>query len=105
MASTFYQRSLALKSGESKGTASNLFGRKNWEDVKMQINPFTNKQNSNKRHQFQHSGKFSAEEDSVLIKAVQKMGKNWAMISKTYMPTRTARSIRERYMNYLASQF
>ena len=48
-----------------------------------------------------HTGKFSSEEDKVLIDAVRKLGKNWTMIQKKFLPNRSSWSIRERYMNYL----
>lgn len=37
-----------------------------------------------------HTGKFSSEEDKVLIDAVGKLGKNWTMIQKKFLPNRSS---------------
>ena len=44
-------------------------------------------------------GHFSKEEDEILKNAFQKYGKNWAIIAKKWFKGRTAKQIRDHYMN------
>ena len=48
-------------------------------------------------------GKWTPEEDQILIDCVKKHGKNWA-IAKTQLQGRTNHQCRERYINYLSQK-
>lgn len=46
-------------------------------------------------------GKFSQDEDSILINAVREYGQNWSIIRKLKLSNRTPKQLRERWINYL----
>lgn len=45
--------------------------------------------------------KFTQEEDALLTSLVEKYGEDWDNVS-SHMPTRNARQVRDRYVNYLS---
>jgi len=47
-------------------------------------------------------GSWTKEEDNLVLEMVEQFGKNWSLISK-YIPSRTGKQIRDRYLNALDS--
>lgn len=85
---------------------SQNYGQKAWNKVSAY---FDDKSASQCRARYKRirpgivKGSWTPEEDYQIISLINKVGKNWALISR-HMPSRNGKQIRDRYINYLDTQ-
>jgi hypothetical protein len=82
---------------------SREFEFKNWKKISQRLNGRSAIQCSARYKRIKLGtvkGSWSQEEDEKLENFIKRFGKNWSLISK-YMPTRSGKQIRDRYLNTL----
>jgi len=83
--------------------SKNLFTKKKWKKVSLLIRNKTPMQCLRRFRKINpnfNKGKWSKEEDTLILKYIETFGKNWNLISNSFKK-RSSRQIRVRYENYL----
>ena len=81
----------------------------NWQKISRLIGSKKEPKECSERYEILSSlsvqGHFSKEEDEILRNAFEKYGKNWALIAKKWFKGRTAKQIRDHYMNTMNKKY
>ena len=81
------------------------YGYRQWKKIAQNFNNRSSVQCSARYKRIRPGlvkGNWSKDEDKVVMKLVDKYGRNWSLLSK-YIPTRTGKQIRDRFLNSLDS--
>jgi len=82
---------------------SEQYGYRNWKEISNHFvgkNPIQCSARYKRIRPGLIKGVWKMEEDKYLLELVKKFGKNWSLLAK-YMPSRTGKQIRDRYLNSL----